>query len=178
MRGILTCVLFVAVLSSCSPTLTPFTKDLYENHEWTQADLQNIQFYLSDDIVLRRQVKRGKTEIISGDIKILDGQEIEEVVIRAGTPGVFVFSPKAERFAISFEEGDDRYLMFGPNPRRGGKFVLLGSNWSKRKGEVSYDNKTFYTASESSIANLMVDLKAVRDVQVKSRRASGRVVKG
>jgi hypothetical protein len=62
---------------------------------------------------LKRELSGGSSEIISGKIKIENGRQIEEVVIRKGTPGAFLFSPRNDRFAISFEEdGDSRW--FGP----------------------------------------------------------------
>ncbi|MEM1319957.1 MAG: hypothetical protein AAGG75_06840 [Bacteroidota bacterium] len=165
-------------LSSCSPKLTPFTQRLYEENRWTNEELKRIQFYLSEDIVLRREVSGGSSEIISGEIKMVDGQKVEEIVIRKGTPGVFVFSPKSERFAVSFEGGsDERYLMFGPNPKNGNRYALLASNWRRRRGQVTYDGRKYYTPGESAYASLLVDLKRVRKVSVKSRTAKGRTVR-
>ncbi len=120
------------VISSCGPTLTPFTRNLYQERNWTESELKRVQFYLSKDIVMYRQLKGSKFEVVSGEVKIIDGRKVEEIVIRKGTPGVLVFRPKDNRFAISFEEGkDSRYLIFGPNPKAGGRFVLLASDWDR-----------------------------------------------
>jgi len=170
--------LLIFTLSSCSPNLTPFTQRLYDENKWTNEDLKQIQFYLSDDIVLRRQLEGGSTAIVQGEIKMVDGREVEEVIIEKGTPGVFIFSPKDNRFAVSFEsDTDSRYLMFGPNPKNGNRYALLASNWKRRKGEVTYDGRKYYTSGESAYAALMVDLKRIRKVSVKSRRAKGRTVR-
>lgn len=172
-------ILFLSVffLSSCSPRLSPFTQRLYSDYNWSDSELKRIQFYVSDDIVLHREAKRGKSEIISGEIKIVDGRRVEEVVIRKGTPGVLLFKPKENRFAVSFEEGsDERFLMFGPSPKASGRYVLLASDWNKRKGKVTYDGKTFTTPSNSAFAALMVDLKKINQVSVKSRQARGRKI--
>ena len=163
-------------LASCSPRLTPFTQRLYEESRWTKAELKKIQFYLSEDIKLKRSLSGGSSEIINGKIKIENGQEIEEVIIPKMTPGVFVFSPKDERFAISFEDSDARFLMFGPNPRAGNKYVLLASEWKNRRGKVKYDDKTWRVSADDAIASLLVDLKKVRKVSVSSRTAGGRKV--
>ncbi len=167
------CTLF---LSACSPKLTPFTERLYDENSWSEDELKQIQFYLSDDIILRREVEKGASKIEHGEIKMVDGKKVEEIVIRKGTPGVFIFSPKEDRFAVSFEGSDDRYLMFGPNPKASDRFVLLASNWNRSKGQVTYDGKRYYTPSRSAYATLLVDLKRVRKISVKSRTAKGRKV--
>ena len=170
-------VALVLTLSSCAPRLTPFTQDLYEDYGWSEEELKSIQFYLSSPIVLRRAVNRGSTEIISGKIKMINGKEMEEVVIPSGTAGVLLFQPKTNRFAVSFEEGSDkRYLMFGPNPKVNDKFVLLAKDWDKSLGKVSYEGKTWQTPSRSAYAALMVDLRKINHVKVDSRRAKGRTI--
>lgn len=164
-------------LGACGPTLTPFTERLYEQNRWTQEDLKRIQFYVSNDIVLRRDFASTDSRIEGGTIRIEGGKQIEEVVIRSGTPGVFLFSPKSERFAISFEEGgDERYLMFGPSPRAGGRFVLLASDWERREGTVTYEGRRFKVDTDSAYSSLMVDLKRSNSIAKKSRTASGRKV--
>lgn len=162
----------VIILASCS-NLSPFTKNLYERYDWSNEDLQRIQFYLSDDIILKRQLVGGKQEIINGDVKIIDGKKVEIVKIPKGTPGVFEFMPDQERMAIRFEENSDNFLMFGPNPRYSGRYMLLASEWNRRSGKVHYDGKTYRTEDSSQLATLMIDLKKLGRTEVKSRTARG-----
>ena len=164
------------LMGSCSPRLTHFTQRLYEESDWTKGELKKIQFYLSDDIVLKRKLSGGSSEIVNGKIKIENGEKIQEVVIPKMTPGVFVFSPKSKRFAVSFEESDAKYLMFGPNPKANGRYVLLASEWNRRMGKVKYDDKNWRVSADDALAGLMVDLKKVRKVEVNSRQAGGRRV--
>ena len=177
MRVLVYLAFVLLAFSSCSPRLSPFTEKLYEENDWTDDELKKIQFYVSDDIVLHREIRKGKSEIISGEIKVINGKKVEEVVIPKGTPGVLIFKPKEDRFAISFEDGkDDAYLMFGPSPKAGSRYVLLASDWKRRRGKITYEGKTFYTPSRSAYASLMVDLKRIRKVSVKSRKAKGRKI--
>lgn len=167
----------VLILSACGPTLSPFTQDLYREYRWNDYELERIQFYLSEDIVLQRNYSGGSSQIIAGEIKIVEGREVEEIVIRRGTPGVFLFSPKSNRFAISFESNDgDKYLMFGPNPKMGDRYALLGSEWNRRYGVVTYGGRRYRVDARSAYATLMVDLKKVRRVSRRSRTAAGRRV--
>ena len=167
------------MLTSCSSRLTYFTEDLYEEQGWSQEDLKKIQFYISKDIRLKRELTGGSSEIISGKIKVEDGRKIEEVIIPKGTPGAFLFSPKENRFAVTFEaEGDDNYLMFGPSPKYSDRFVLLASDWKRRSGKVSYAGKSWRISSEEAYAALLVDMRKVSKVDVNSRTAKGRRVGG
>lgn len=164
-------------LSACGPTLTPFTQKLYEENDWDNNDLQRIQFYLSDDVRLRRELTSGSSQIVRGEIKMVDGRRVEEIFIRRGTPGVFMFSPKEDRFAVSFEEGgNERYLIFGPNPRISNRYALLASDWERRVGTVTYDGQKWEIDSDSGFATLLVDLRRIRQTNVKSRVAGGRRV--
>jgi hypothetical protein len=170
-------VAIVILFSSCSPTLTPFTKDLYDSNRWSDAELSQIQFYLSKDIVLQRDRGSDVSSIVNGKIKVVDGREIEEIKFKKGTPGIFIFSPNNDSFAISFEnglDGEERYLMFGPNEKMSGRYVLLAKDWQRRNGKVTYNGKVFHTLNESAFATLLVDLKAAKKVSYKSTTVGGR----
>ncbi len=169
--------LLLIVLSSCSPRLTPFTQRLYAENGWSERDLQSIQFFLSEDIVLSRQRKQGESSIKDGKVKVVGGKEIEEIRFPKGTPGVLLFIPKENRFAISFEEGgDEKYLMFGPNRKYNGKYMMLAADCDKRFGTVTYNDNVYRTDYESAYSALLIDLKAIRKVSVKSKTAKGRTV--
>ena len=164
-------------LLSCSPKLTPFTSDLIEQNRWQEDDLKKIQFYLSQDIVLEREIRQNSSEIVMGEIVMRDGREVDRIIFKAGTPGVLVQQGRQERLAISFETGDDsRFLVFTPHPKRNGTFVLSARNWEKGSGQVNYGGSYYYTIPGSGLASLMVDLKASRSSTVRNREAKGRTV--
>ncbi|MDX1685196.1 MAG: hypothetical protein R3275_08160 [Saprospiraceae bacterium] len=165
------------ILFSCSPNLTPMTNSIVKDMRWGEDEFRRIQFYLSDDIVLRREVRSGDASIREGKVKLVNGRKIEEIIFEKGTPGVFEFSPDGKDVAISFERGgDNRYLMFGPNPKYNDRYVLLARDWDRRKGQITYDGKTYNTSSESAFASLMIDLERARKSVVESRKARGRTV--
>ncbi len=169
--------IMVLGLSSCSTKLTSFTERLYDQHRWSEQQLKQIQFYLSDDIVLRRDAGTSRSKLDNGQILVVDGRKIEQVVFKKGTPGVFVFSPSRDKFAISFESSNDKYLMFGPSDKWSGKFVLLAKEWKRNRGKISYDDKTWNTSSESAYATLLVDLKKANNTKYKKKTVSGRKVR-
>ncbi|MEL6657212.1 MAG: hypothetical protein AAFP77_12395 [Bacteroidota bacterium] len=177
MKYLLSLVVLAVILSSCGPTLSPFTQQLYDDNSWTKGELERIQFYLSNDIVLYRELTGGKSEIVQGEIKIVNGRKRDQITFRKGTPGVFLFSPKTNRFAVSFEDGgDERYLIFGPNPKASNRYVLLASDWNRNRGVVTYAGQKWVVNSNSAYSSLMVDLKRLQQNDVNTRVASGRRV--
>lgn len=164
-------------LSSCGKDLRYFTQNMQNEFDWSENDLRRIQFYLSEDIILERSKRGGRTQIKNGQIEVRDDGRVEEIKFKKGTPGTVVFSPKQDRVAVSFEEGADKFLMFGPNKKANGRYVLLAKDWDKNKGEISYDGKTYWTTSESAYAALLVQIKNGQDVVYRSRKADGRRVK-
>ncbi len=168
----------IVLMSSCSRELRPFTSNILQEGRWSDTELGKIQFYLSDDIVIYRNLTEGANEISSGGaIKIVKGEKVEEVRIPRGTPGVFLFRANEDHFAIGFDAANDkRYLMFGPNPKRQGSYVLLASEWKNRSGKVRYDNQFFFANEPSAMASLLVDLRKIRKVEVSSKTERGRRV--
>ncbi len=168
-------VLFLFI-GACSPSLSPFTQRLIEQNRWSEKDLKKIQFYSSAEILLYRDYASGMSRIESGEIKMVKGRKVEEIRIPKGTPGVAVFQPKSNRLAVSFEDQKDRFLIFGPNPKRGNSYVLLASEWKNRRGKVKYDDQQYFTTTESAFATLLVDVKKSKKIKVKSRSVKGRKI--
>lgn len=173
--------LFIALIgltiASCAPSLKYYTKDIHDDNRWNDSELKKIQFYLSNDIFLWRDVSRGESAINNGKIKMVDGREVEEVVIRKGTKGVYLFSPNKNHYAISFDANDDsKYLVFGPSTKVNDRYVLLAKEWERNYGKVSYGDKTYRTTNQSAFAYLMVDVEKRSRTKVSSTKASGRAV--
>lgn len=169
--------IFLLSLSACSPKMSVFTKSLYDENGWSDSDLSHIQFYLSDDVVLRRSLSKGETKISSGKIKMINGQRVEEIIFERGTPGVFIKRKKSNHFAVAFEDGDDtKYLVFGPNNSHAGDYSLLAMEWEGRRGIIKYDNKKWKTYNRGGVSKLLVDLKKINQVSVKKHKVGGRKV--
>jgi hypothetical protein len=168
--------LFIAfALGSCK-NLVPFTDAMKQEHNWTTDQLKAVQFYLSHDVILRRELTKGTSEIVHGKIKMVDGRKVDEILVRAGTPGLLTDMPKEGKALVSFEVGDDHYLSFGVNPKKGDKFVLLASEWNNGMGKVHYAGDEYYTDPDSRFAFLMVDMHKINNMSLKEHVAKGRKV--
>jgi len=162
---------------SCSPTYSYFTDDLYQEHRWSQEDIQRIQFYLSKDIVLSRRIAEDQSNIKEGKINVQNNRREELVVVKSGTPGVLVIMPNENRFGISFENDDKAYLMFGPNPNLDNHYCLLAQEWQGDSGEVHYKDDLYHVNAESADACLMIDLKSTGNEEHVNQIVSGRKLK-
>ncbi|HPN68432.1 MAG TPA: hypothetical protein PLZ32_02910 [Saprospiraceae bacterium] len=172
-------LLIVLFAASCSSTrYTPFTEELKKEQRWSDRDLEKIQFYVSQDILLYRTQTSGESNIVDGKVVMTGGEKVETVVIRRGTPGQLVYNPIHDRFGISFEEKNDQtFLMFGPKSTGKGPYMLLAKEWGDKNGLITYGNKTYKTKSASAYASLMVELEKINKVQVDQKIASGRSIK-
>lgn len=97
-------VLALTTLGGCASYI-PFTHELRTEHGLTDDEVKNLQFYVSHDITLRREVESGGRKVTPGHkLLLISGKQIEEVVIPAKTPGVAVkVGPRA--IAVSFQPG-------------------------------------------------------------------------
>lgn len=174
MKNILLLAVLLLSLSACK-TLIPFTDDLRSDNGWGDKELKQIQYYNSETIVLQRQLNSNETGIVSGKIKMIDGKQVEEIIIRQGTPGVVSAIPDGNRLAISFEIGDDHYLTFGIDQKRGGRYYLRLKDFEQNKfALVTYHGQTYNIGPQSLTAYLQVNLKKVNKLQKSLRVAKGR----
>ncbi len=162
-------------LSSCN-SLTPFTQDIYSDLNISDDEIKSVQFYLSQDIVLYKSLNTDEARIEDGKIKLRGQHKAQEVLIAKGTPGVIVFLPKENRFAVSFDNDDDKYLIFGPNKRLNDRYTLLGKEWDDGYGEVTYGGEVYTTSTRNAIASLMVNVNKINSYTVRRKQASGRKI--
>lgn len=176
MKKLLFFLLITTGVYSCK-TLVPYTDAMKQRYNWTDHEIRRIQFYVSDDIVLQRNLSNASTEIVQGKIKTIQGRKVDEIIIRAGTPGVMTEMPRQNKMLVSFEMGDDHHLSFGVNPNMGDKYVLLAAEWKNGSGKVHYSGMEYHTDPDSRYAHLLVDMKKIDRMQVRQRVAGGRKVK-
>ena len=175
MRKIILFLVLASVLSSCK-NLVPYTDAMKKQHNWTNEDVKRIQFYVSHDIILHRELNNASTEIVQGKIKMIKGKKVDEILIQGGTKGVVTDIPKENKMLVSFETGEDRYLSFGVNPGASDRYVLLASDWKNEMGKVHYSGTEYYTDPDSKYASLLVDLRKIDNMEVRQHIAKGRKV--
>jgi len=176
MKILLPFLVATLLLSSCTLKLSPYTTRLHQETGLHEQGLQRVQFYVSKDIVLQRDMGDSETEVVGGKIRMVNGRRVEEVVILAGTPGVLMNMPDTDRLAVSFEATSNDYLLFGVSENEGGAYALMAKDWTHRVGEIQYGGKIYRTTPESAGAILLVDVRKLNKVDLNSRTASGRKI--
>lgn len=163
------------VLAGCK-NLVPYTDALRSKYNIQQSDLRRIQFYPSEDIILQRKISDGATNIVSGKIKSINGEKVEEIIIRSGTPGILVQDANG-KLSISFESNDNYYINFGSNTYMNKKYTIAFSDLNNKVGRIVYNGTTYFTAPESVNAILMVDMRKINKFELNQRIAKGRKIK-
>jgi hypothetical protein len=170
--------LFLAIgfmLAGCK-NLVPYTDAIRTKYNIQQSDLKRIQFYASDDIILQRKISDGATNIVSGKIKSVNGEKVEEIIVRSGTPGVLVQETNG-KLGISFESNDNYFINFGSNSYMDEKYTIAFSELKNKVGKILYNGSAYYTAPESVNALLMVDMRKINKFELNQRIAKGRKIK-
>ncbi len=179
-----TCALLVLVTGSlsfagCAPQRVAFTQGIRTQYNLGSEDLKKLQYYVSSDITLQRDFRQEEREIsTSHKLVTKEGGLVEEVQIRAGTPGIATEVGETS-LAVSFEPGSS--LMFGSpptdrDPER--KYKLSAKQWTDYYGEIVYDGKTFYAVEGSGQAYLEVGVESLDAVEKKKKVLPGMTLPG
>jgi hypothetical protein len=188
--------LFVVALSwllmGCSATFVPFTHELRARHNLSDGDMQQLQYYVSHEVKLRREAQTTGRDISGGNLKILEGKTIQEVIIHQHTPGVAT-AIDAHSITISFSEGSE--LRFSlrtgesmPLRKLSGEFAeppdafpgdhdhhtdehqsldeLLGSYWldSDSDAMILFQGRQWNGMEDSYRAHLVIDAESLEEV--------------
>ncbi len=175
-------LIIVVVLSSCSQKVF-FTKETKEKLEAKGVDLKKIQYYNSEAIVLLREIKDEEIKVAEGKVRIENGKNVEEIIIKRKTPGVFSAANTSDAMMIQFERGDTKFLPFVPAKDYTGKknIFQLGyldrvNSGGTRMAIVNYDDKK-YSIVYGSNAALLIDKSVLVKEERKTRVAEGVKVK-
>ncbi|MCB0430524.1 MAG: hypothetical protein H6585_12685 [Flavobacteriales bacterium] len=172
----ITICLGAMMLASCA-TKVPFTQQTRDEYKLTEEELKSLQFYTSHDIVLQRWENQGKEKATEdGTLKIRSGQSVEEVVIRAGTPGVVEKVVDGNRLAISFEAGDHKFLVFGDTKKQDGRYTLQATEWVDNRAKVNYNDQWYMTNTGSGSTYLVFKIKKLNQFRRKQQIAKGRKI--
>ena len=158
---------------SCSQKLVPFTQEMRATYKLSEEDLTSIQFYTSKDIVLKRGEKTGAKQTDDGELTLTKEHFVEEVIIKAKTPCVVRNAIDGNTITVEFEEGSNKYLVFGSKRNSDGFYTLRALEWNNGKGKINYGEKYYYSAPGSRDVFLSFKLKSFE-----SYNAEQKVIKG
>lgn len=174
---IITLVLITAVVvTSCSTGRVPFTQQLRDQYKLNVEELKSIQFYTSNNLVLRRAETESKKETSGGELTISKDRVLEEIVIKAGTPCVIKDVVDGSRVTVTFEDGGNKYLVFGSIRNRDGYYTLQALDWTQGKGKVNYGEQLYITSEGSRDIFLVLKMKSLNQFKVDQKVIKGKTV--
>jgi len=180
--------------------MVPFTHEMRVDHDLSDDEVTQLQFYTSHDIKLRREAKSKARRIDDGTLKLRSGTKIEEVFIPANTPGVVV-SVDPGAIEVSFERGTSmRFVVGEEGPSQplviesSGSFArpprafpadearvesvldeVIGSYFvSTRSGQLPFRGLLWEPEGETVQAHLMIDASTLEEVVEERTTLGGR----
>jgi len=153
MKNAIILLLLLIISYSCTDKIV-FTQDLRNSIEVKRLDLNKVQFYNSDEIVLRRELSRDSAMLAMGELKFEKGQIIDEVVIKRETPGTCEKYDK-KSISIAFEEGEGKLIRF-VKEEKSNTYVLYMVPDAQNYGTLDFDSLRFYVRKGGANAKLLI----------------------
>jgi hypothetical protein len=163
------------------PPPVPKTTFTVSTRRTLQEDqLYEIQFYISTNLVLTREINTTETSINAlGAIVIRNGRDAEEITVAAETPGEMVVRDtmmlngvETEYLGICFEDNVLNTLYFIPNAEKN-RYELLYYMKNGLK-TILYDEHEFEVVYRPEIPYLLIINEAKVEEIVEKRNAAGR----
>lgn len=156
-----------------------------QRHGLGQHELRQLQFWVSDDIHLRRLETVGRRDIARGRLVERNAKSVDEIIIKRGTPGVAVGSGR-DWIAVSFEPGSYLYFTARRNgmllaPTRtgaGDHYHLWAQDWRGGAGIVPVNGLLYQATPASADSYLEVERRAVAETRRSRHVQQGRQVYG
>ncbi len=177
----------IILLSGCARI--PFSHKLRKDYELTDSVLKGIQYYISDDLTLIREIHSKDIEVSEKHgIKVIKEKNLEKIIVKAGTPGIAEKVGK-KTLAMSFEPGKRIYFGyaagFGGNE---GKYILLSQRRAVKESfgadglcywiwKMKYGKKRYRAVARSFPIYLKVDLSSFKKSVKTARVVPGRVLR-
>lgn len=165
-------VVAMIMLESCNSTIY-FTQEMRNQLNDNQLKVEDVQFYNSRKLILKRNLTYDETKIARGEIKFENGQYVEEIIIPKNTPGVAVNST-GKRIDVAFEQGFNRDLKFVINDNN--LYQITALLWEKDYGKVNYDTLVYYLVPGGDKTFLKVKKDNIYKFQKEKRIVKGRTV--
>jgi len=146
--------------------------------ENTATPLNKLQFYVDQDVELRREVTADEAKVTTDGKVIFENGKFENVILlKKFTPGVCT-NVSNNKIDVAFETGDGKSLTFGVfyNPAQDDTYRIFADAWINGHGRIKYDGKLYNIQPYCAQAKLMIKKKEADKFEVTKRTMSGRKV--
>jgi hypothetical protein len=156
----------------------PFTPKLIEQYALSTDDIRHIQFYVSRQILLHRELVRGEANVVKGKLVVKDGKSIDEVEVVELAPGVATDVTLDRRSDdATFDNIDVRFeanapvisfAAFADKPEDN-----FSVSYDTENKNVAFDGLEYKAMGSSLSAILLIDKDALGSLESKRRVLKG-----
>lgn len=169
--------LIMIALSACSDKIY-FTQAIRDQYQLTPEEMRGIQFYISDEVVLRKgEENENQKTTEDGKLIVESGKSIDQLVVKANTRGGVDNVSDTRSIDVGFDEESGNTLTFGSSRNRNGLYTLQAISWENGRGKVRYGDSFWYASKGSENAALLFKMKSIKKLRVSEKVAKGRKVK-
>lgn len=165
------------LMTSCSEKIY-FTQAIRDQYQLTPEEIRGIQFYISDEVVLRKgEENENQKTTEDGKLIVESGKSIDQLVIKANTRGGVDNTGDNRSIDVGFDEESGNTLSFGSGRNRNGLYTLQAISWDNGRGKVRYGDSFWFASKGSENAALLFKMKSIKKLRVTEKVAKGRKVK-
>jgi len=180
MRAYFTASLFsLLLITGCVSTqakrdLIPYTQALRVQHNLSNQEVQRLQYYLSDTVLLQRQDASGGHRVVDGRLLVTDDRNLERVIIEQGVPGIAT-GVYESALDISFAEGSSlAFTQTGRNPAA--PYRLHAKPDANGYQYVYINNAAYGVAADQQLPYLLIDREQLYRSTQETYRLPGRTL--
>ena len=145
-----------------------FTQQMREQYKLSTEELQNLQYYISSDLTLTREITSGDREVTKGKLITKTGLLTDEVIVPSYTPGIAT-NVQPDSLFVSFEAGSA--LKFSTDSMG---VYQVSSRGKALSSTVIFDGKSYQALEGANSAYLLIDKDAISETINKRRVLTGR----
>ncbi len=157
----------------------PFTKDIYNKLLAAKIDLKAVQYFVDQQLVLTRGVSNDQIQVDHGEIKMVNGSQVEEIVIPIYAKGKCELV-EGDGMRISFQNGSTPFKFLNSKTYSPDNFIFAGANWKDGSCDVDYKNIRYRvncgTCSSVADAKLVVKRSFLDNNKINSTTLTGNSV--
>jgi len=172
-------VMVSIMIMGCSQKVehTSFSSDIVNKYALDDFDMKNIQFFVSNDIILYKEKAVDASSVIDGKLVVNQSQHSNVIKIEAGTPCVVVCS-SSHQIKVSFDNGIELTFL---NPhkkccKKNTKYYLAANKVKNGVATVDILGETYIVQQKSAFAYLTIEKEYFEESDKNSLIAEGRVV--
>lgn len=174
MKNILMLLAVGVALTACNKKVV-YNASLRSNLDSKTITPDKIQFYISKDLEMRREVSSNNTKITDGKIQYTKGRQIELLNLKELTPGICIKYTDTT-LQVAFDQNNYLTFISKDNGQNQEDYVLYTTTNSNGQHEIAYGNQTYIVPESASLTHLLVKRKDANKLKVKTKKIKGRKI--